>query len=555
MTRTRTGVTRLLVVLVVIVSLPLGWVVLPASPAVAIPTNTTEYGQEKSSFQSDPGGAIDVPWIDINPRCNGSAYWVVTNFNDLERLHFGYSASCSGIRAGLPTIGGNDFSDVTVTGINDAGAACTLERSSGVVAPGSGISTSFTEKGQAVAGLLPDGPVCTPTRIESGGRYGSWRANITMPARPDSGEASHSTSCAAGGPQSYEVKTEVLGAAGTNQRFETWLEVRFKEGTTGYWGYTGYVPRFISANTVVSPKVGDLTASPLEAHKAGANVWRVMLYAHYRDDQYKYPPVTGVQLYYKNAGATLSTPSAPPGQTQRNTYSNAAPGAPSTSTGAYVFKPGTTDPARCVFYLGEQLVDVSGATWDDPYALGGNTSPAAPVDDAVTPGAPADPRSPDEGCGFELSDPGSWASAGMCALVGLIGNVIDLLVQLLAAVSDLAGAIGRAISDLFMTLFVPDPSTWGFSELSTTFQTRPPGSLLTGTGAAVQSTFTGYQNASCGSIVSRALPIGQVDITCQEIKSTAGWDKAYGGMQAALILMTGWWLLMLVRGTVRRGEG
>lgn len=117
----------------------------------------------------------------------------------------------------------------------------------------------------------------------------------------------------------------------------------------------------------------------------------------------------------------------------------------STSADARV---GKTSPTECAFYWGAKIADKIGPDASLAEPLGelssgepspGNGSPTEPTDQPEAPTG-GDP------CTFDFTDPSTWASAGICQLVGLIGALLEVIAGIPAAILD--GLVG---------LFVPDP--------------------------------------------------------------------------------------------------
>lgn len=133
------------------------------------------------------------------------------------------------------------------------------------------------------------------------------------------------------------------------------------------------------------------------------------------------------------------------------------------------YKIGVSKPSECAYYWGQKITNIPADNTDEPL---GPVDPPGYVDPGPggsstepTPDNAPEPQ-PDTGCGFSVTDPSTWASAGICALVGLIGNVIDALMDILKAVKGLGAAIVNGITaaltgmvDLFETMltavFVP----------------------------------------------------------------------------------------------------
>lgn len=119
---------------------------------------------------------------------------------------------------------------------------------------------------------------------------------------------------------------------------------------------------------------------------------------------------------------------------------------------------GVTDPATCSFYWGVKIASTPDDR-DEPIrdleGGGGTTNP--PTDEPP-------PGDVEEGCGsFSLSDPATWASGGICALVSLISDLLGMVGDLIGVVSDVLAAIlglvanlVGALLDMLTDLFIPD---------------------------------------------------------------------------------------------------
>jgi hypothetical protein len=110
---------------------------------------------------------------------------------------------------------------------------------------------------------------------------------------------------------------------------------------------------------------------------------------------------------------------------------------------------GLTDSANCWAYFGPKVVEDSASARDEPAGplLTGGGSEGTPDPPVIDPEPPA---SGDGTCqGFSLTDPLSWAGAGICVLVKYAGRMVDLLLHL-------PGAIASAIGDLVEALLVPE---------------------------------------------------------------------------------------------------
>lgn len=112
---------------------------------------------------------------------------------------------------------------------------------------------------------------------------------------------------------------------------------------------------------------------------------------------------------------------------------------------------GMTDPARCAFYWGTPI-GASGTAFDTPV---GDYEDVAEVPEEPDTSVPT----PDgrESCNFDVSSPSTWLEAGMCAAVGLLGEILGVLGSILDTVLGLASAIVNGILNGLAALFIPSP--------------------------------------------------------------------------------------------------
>ena len=172
---------------------------------------------------------------------------------------------------------------------------------------------------------------------------------------------------------------------------------------------------------------------------------------------------------------------------------------------------GMTDPGACQFYWGEKIAE-SPDERDEPIGglgSGGGGGSSEPP--------PVDPQ-PDDvgGCSFSLTDPGSWLEGGMCAAVGLLKGIFQVLQAILAAFGNLAAAIASAIADalagivgeigdLLEALFVPDREDLADSiaDVKDAWADTAPGELL-GTVVSIPGKFSVPADVGCDGV---AMPI------------------------------------------------
>lgn len=109
---------------------------------------------------------------------------------------------------------------------------------------------------------------------------------------------------------------------------------------------------------------------------------------------------------------------------------------------------GLTIPEKCLFFFGEKVASVLGNDTDEPVSgtpLGGNPGEPSTASPDIPPhGAPAGDEA---ACTFEWSDPTTWASGGICAVVAVLMRIYDTLTGLPAAIMNKLSGI---LSDLFI---------------------------------------------------------------------------------------------------------
>lgn len=225
---------------------------------------------------------------------------------------------------------------------------------------------------------------------------------------------------------------------------------------------------------------------------------------------------------------------------------------------------GITDPGRCSWYFGAKIASTAGDNLDEPAsALNAPLPPTEPETPPVIDEPPAPPS--ESGCeGFSFTDPTSWAGAGICVLVKLLGSMVSLIKKLvgllddvIAAVGEIASKIAGLVADLVgeltglaKTLFIPDPGSWDIGPLMQSFQSRPPGSIITSMGGLVTSTVSAYSSAgsTCQLFPDVA---GQGAITCSDVRDAPGIAALYAVMQVALVSLTAFSAFKLVAGQVK----
>lgn len=212
---------------------------------------------------------------------------------------------------------------------------------------------------------------------------------------------------------------------------------------------------------------------------------------------------------------------------------------------------GVNEPSRCHFYWGARISDDGNSVtiFDNPAGDLGETPPPGTADPSPDPEAPT--GGDDDECGFSVTDPSTWAGGGICALVGLIGGLIDVakdivggLVdlfgvagQILAKIGGLVGDLVRQLTDLFVLLFVPNPSSWDLGSMIDDLKVRPPFSLMTDL-LDVAGTFTGSFSSAGGC--TNLINFGDgMNVSCASVKNTPGFALGYGLLSVAMWACTG----------------
>lgn len=232
---------------------------------------------------------------------------------------------------------------------------------------------------------------------------------------------------------------------------------------------------------------------------------------------------------------------------------------------------GMTDPAACQFYWGVKLVDFAGTTIDDPISDAGppGESPTEPDPPVVT-----DPVTPttDSTCQtFSLTDPTTWAGAGICILVKLVGALIALTRSILGVLQGLATTIASAIADalagimdllgpILLGLAIPSPGAWPVGDVVDQWNSRPPGSLIDGLGGAIGGVVSGLQaGGGCGAggfgnwVVRTSHGNANSSIGCP--KESSAYLVVYDLVKAGLLVMTGIYVFHIMRSAVGNGGG
>lgn len=211
---------------------------------------------------------------------------------------------------------------------------------------------------------------------------------------------------------------------------------------------------------------------------------------------------------------------------------------------------GVTDPSLCRFYWGAKIIDLPNTTTDNPMGqLGQDGQTTTPVE----PPPLVDPTAPEEdtGCaGFSFSDPTTWAGAGICVLVkllgqlvtvvrgilGMLGDVIDAIGSIVAAIADLVADLVAGFASLLKELFIPDPTAWDIGPTLASFQSRPPGSVVVGLGQLVTGTVSSFTGSSSDCTIWPGVS-GKGQLTCADVRDAPGINALYFVMQLGIVTL------------------
>ncbi len=205
----------------------------------------------------------------------------------------------------------------------------------------------------------------------------------------------------------------------------------------------------------------------------------------------------------------------------------------------------TAQSPGCFAYWG-QAIELDYANEEERTPIGpvAEGSPSGTGGSEVEPGdEPSEPVK-DETCGgFSLTDPSSWAGAGICAIVKAIGALVDVVTGLVPAIGDLLAA-----------LFMPHPSTWGVEEFLETVGDRPPFSLGTGMADSFESMADGWSSSSgCGGDVIDVQVEGvDASVTCSAVKNAEGMSGLYALAQAAIWGAAAWGIWNMLQASIER---
>lgn len=515
------------------------------------------YGAEVDEYHNDD--LLEWHFINLAPECKGSAFWVAKRVNGVLVTSIQFKTDCKQWGGAIDPFR-NAYAFLHIKGTNQAGVECEVSGNSKI---DWGAVNSWTETTTTIELGREDDPVepgtvlvpglgglCTPNRIESSGQAAGhgWAADLDLGPRPDFGTDvpdSHSTTCTYGKPIAVDARLDVGNTNGT-LRDRVDPKVTFTgSGATGRW--RGYMYYTVTGSSNV--RVLTLTGASASVDMAGQT-------------EFEYPNTTNTNTTTNTNGVTtiigfevaVISPTISqsfPGTTPV-TLSPGDNAASATGTIGY----GVTDPSKCRFWFGPKVYTSPSDTFDEPWVVGHFTAPTGeevePDPAPPTIDDPEDPTAPDPACDFDIGDPGSWISGSACALVGLLGKIVDLLLEIFNAIVGLVGEL----SELLVALFVPDPTTWGIDGLQTQFQERPPGSLVSGAASGVSGMGSGMDAGGCGTLidVSDSFPGGGGQITCSAVKNVPGYSAGYSIFTLCIYALTGLAVFRMFTGALNSGH-
>jgi len=183
---------------------------------------------------------------------------------------------------------------------------------------------------------------------------------------------------------------------------------------------------------------------------------------------------------------------------------------------------GLTDPGNmCQNYWGQKVADVANSDVDVPIGpvATAPTDPGPPAEDVP---APDNPQG--SGCdGFSLTDPSTWAGAGICQLVKIFGQVVKLIADLPKAVAEAIGNLFIPSDGALRDAFDDVRDAWGDSAVGQW------GSAVSGLAPSDAS-----QHVGCaGPEVS--LPIGDDPIVFHPLDACSGTGQTLAGLCKAVL--------------------
>ena len=205
----------------------------------------------------------------------------------------------------------------------------------------------------------------------------------------------------------------------------------------------------------------------------------------------------------------------------------------------------TRSSPYCTAHWGEKLALTEGDDYDEPIGpqIDSESVPSTGGSATEPDSTPDEPVSDDTCGGFSLTDPASWAGAGVCAIVKAIGALVDVVTGLVPAIGDLLAA-----------LFMPHPSTWGVEEFLDTVGERPPFSLGTGMADSFESMADGWAASSgCGGdVIDIEVEGVDASVTCSAVKNIDGMAGLYALAQAAIWGSAVWGIWNMLQTAIER---
>lgn len=167
---------------------------------------------------------------------------------------------------------------------------------------------------------------------------------------------------------------------------------------------------------------------------------------------------------------------------------------------------GLTDPGRCRFYFGKQLVEIPGTDMDIPG--GGINDPD--VDPNPEPPEVDEPPVP------ENPDP---ESTNWLYLIYLV--LTKILTSIIGLASNIVSGIINGLQQAFTTMFVPTKDSWKVDGLTTQLQTKPPFSIAVEMADQGEAIASSYQSAGgCPTFITIRRTSASVD--CTDVRDGQG---------------------------------
>ena len=330
--------------------------------------------------------------------------------------------------------------------------------------------------------------VCAPTRIHSESSNGGyWSAPIDLEVMPEFAPQANTDPgvCEFGMPKGVDTDlVRTPGGAGS-EAHRINVETEFQPGATGTWKYRivefrgGIYSKWDSSgSTVLGPVNYGATASPNPF--TGQSQHNMAFERSLTSTQ------VSAGLMYKLAGVVWWH------EQSNNVHSPGFPANIGVAT-ANSFGTGVTDAGRCVFWFGDKLYNDEDSTADEPWGSLEGSGEVGTVDSPDLTPAPLPPDDPDAStisdpepaCEFNLSDPSSWLSGGMCSAVGLLGRLVELLLGIFNTLVALPAALLEAVG----AVFVPEPGALEgqIDKVNTAWSESSPGEYFTAFGGVANA--------------------------------------------------------------------